>query len=300
MPGRVEEVGAVDVEDVEEVGGDRHSRRLRSARRRLLERARATVFVERERLAVEDEPGGGQRADDLDDLGKPRGDVVEAAGRDQHVVAVTVHLDPDAVELGVDRDPPAARLGHRSLDVGCARGQHRLHRPADLQAERVESLGAFGEGGDRHGGGGPGEHGCPADLREREPGGRGDGLLHQRVERALPDGAGDDAPQPRLLVGGGPPEQVGDGGCPGGLGPGAGDLRDRVERMMDLQHRQAGGVGRLRQCAQTAPAKPGPTLSEAAGEIRGGGLDLVGLGPGERGGECGHLGLAGAGRGHGQ
>ena len=34
-------------------------------------------------------------------------------------------------------------------------------------------------------------------------------LLHQRVEGALPDSAGDDAAQPRLLVGGRPAEQLG-------------------------------------------------------------------------------------------
>src|SRR4029450_4112172 len=47
---------------------------------RVLERTRATVLVEREGLAVEDEPVGGERADDLDDLGHTVGDVGETAG----------------------------------------------------------------------------------------------------------------------------------------------------------------------------------------------------------------------------
>ena len=80
---------------------------------------------------------GRQRPGHRDHLGQARGDVVEAAGRDLDVVAAAVDLDPDAVELHVDRHRcrTAAGLLHRGGDVGRARGEHRQHRPADLEPD---------------------------------------------------------------------------------------------------------------------------------------------------------------------
>ena len=128
VAGGVEQVAAVDVQQVEEVGGDRDAGVLGGAAGGVLEGHRAPVVGEGERLAVEDEALGRQRAGDLDHLGEPRGDVVEAAGHDEHLVAVAVHLDADAVELGVDGDLGLAvgrEAPHRGSDVGRAGGEHR-------------------------------------------------------------------------------------------------------------------------------------------------------------------------------
>ena len=122
--------------------------------------------VEGQRLAVEHEPLGRQRAHDVDHLGQPVGDHVEGAGGDQHVVAGLVHLDADAVELGVDRDGAAAGLGHRRGHVGRARRQHRQDRPADLEPELAQrGLALERRPGDRHGA--AREHGRAADGLER-------------------------------------------------------------------------------------------------------------------------------------
>ena len=102
--GGVEQVVAVEVQEVEEVRRHRDPGVLGGPGRGLLERPRPAGVVERERLAVEDQPPGRQRPDHLDHLGQPLGDVVEAPGGDQDVVAVAMDLDPDAVELDVHRD----------------------------------------------------------------------------------------------------------------------------------------------------------------------------------------------------
>ncbi len=71
VAGGVEEVAAVDVEQVEEVGRHRDAGVLRGAARGVLEGHRPAVVGQRERLAVEHEALGGQRAGDLDHLGQP-------------------------------------------------------------------------------------------------------------------------------------------------------------------------------------------------------------------------------------
>jgi len=108
--GGVDEVAAVEVEDVEEVRGERHALaqgcRVPAHRPRpgLLEGAGAAVRPECDRLAVEDDGAHVQGADRLHHLGHPVGDVVERAREDDDVVARPVRLDADPVDLAVDGD----------------------------------------------------------------------------------------------------------------------------------------------------------------------------------------------------
>ena len=230
--GGVEQVASVEVEDVEEVGHHGDARLLGGAAGGVLEGGGTTLLGQRQGLAVEHEPVGRQRTHHLDHLGQPGGDVVEAAGDDDDLVAVAVHLDPDAVELGVDRHL-AAELGHRGSHVRSAGGQHRLDRSTHLQADRRKRLGPRERGpggGDRA----AGEHRGAAyvgegqldDLRHR--------LLGDGVERALAEVAGDDRPEPFLLLAGRPAEEVGRGGGPCGLGAGTGQRRHLLEGLVHL------------------------------------------------------------------
>ena len=62
---------------------------------------------------------------------------------------------------------------------------------------------------------------------------------------------------------------------PGGLGAGAGEGRNRVEVLVHLEDGEARGVGWLRHVADAAPAEPGATLPQRAGEVGRHGLDLL-------------------------
>ena len=157
--GRVEQVAAVDVEHVEEVRRDRDA----AARDRpgpCATRSPGTAAAGRRRRARSPRRRArarraGRDRDDLDHLGQPVGDVVEAAGGDRDLVAAAVHLDPDAVELGVDRHrvPAAAGLRHRR------RARRARWRPASaapaghLEPDLGQRLLAAGHRGDhdRHG-----------------------------------------------------------------------------------------------------------------------------------------------------
>ncbi len=122
-------------------------------------------------------------ARDLDDLGHPRGDVVEISREHAHFVAVAVHLDPRPVELPLDRRRSGRGQGFG--DGGRARGEHRLHRPQHLEADVDQRRLAHGE----RAAGGVGEvssqHRRPADRRGRNGGGLGDRVGHQPRERTL-------------------------------------------------------------------------------------------------------------------
>ena len=78
--GGVDQVAAVEVEQVEEVRREVDALTHRRAGRGLLERARAALVVESEHLAVEDEVGGGKGACHGDDLGQPGSDVLQRRG----------------------------------------------------------------------------------------------------------------------------------------------------------------------------------------------------------------------------
>ena len=108
-------------------------------------------------------------------------------------------------------------------------------------------------------------------------GGRGDRLLHQGVERALPDLAGDQPAQPRLLGLGGPAEQLGDGGLPGlpaSRRRTAPAIRSNARAPRAPSAIGDGGGGRAG--LQPAPAQAGTTLPQRPGEVGRDRLDLVG------------------------
>jgi hypothetical protein len=142
----VEQVVAVEVQDVEEervelvalvpfAGAE--------ARAGDLEGLGPAVVAQRDRLAVEHDRPGGERAGRRDDLGQARGDLVERAREDRDVVAVAVHLHAGAVHLPLDRR--GRRLLHRRRDVRRRAGEHRRDRAADLEPQRGEPAGAVGE-----------------------------------------------------------------------------------------------------------------------------------------------------------
>ena len=244
---------------------------MRGARRGLLERPRPAVVVERQRLAVEDEPRrpGSARAT-VDHLGQPGGDVVEASGWRRRTSSPSrctwIRMPSSLVSTATGA---AAGLGHRGGDVGRAGGEHRQHRPADLEPELGQRLLAAGQRGDRR----PATV-EPASIAARRtaasgtPAGGGHRLLDQRVEGALADVAGDHAAQPGLLVGGGPAEQLGDRGRPGRLRA----RRRRAPRSRrtpsctssTVSVGSSAGVG---QRAEAAPAQAGAPLAQRAAEV---------------------------------
>ena len=146
-------------------------------------------------------------------------------------------LDADAVEVGVDADE-AARLGHRGSDVGGAGGQHRQHRASDLEPDRGER-GLALECRPRDRDGAAREHRRAAYGLQRRAGRRRQSLLHQRVERALPDVARDHPTQPALLVAGGAGEETGYGSLASALGPAAGERGEVLEGRVHLRDSQA-------------------------------------------------------------
>ena len=116
--GPVEQVVAVEVEQVEEVR--RHVRRRRPSR--CATRSPGTAAAGPASSSASASPSstsevGRERPRHLDHLRQPGGDVLQRAGRDQHLVVPAVHLDPDPVELGVDRHLAVGdRLGHALRD----------------------------------------------------------------------------------------------------------------------------------------------------------------------------------------
>ena len=263
---------------------------------------RPAGVVERDRLAVEDEPPVGQVAHQLDHLGHPDGDLVEAAGPDPDVVAVLVHLHADAVELGVHGDLAVETL-ERRVEVRRARREHGSHRAHDLEAERAQRLLAVAQRGHRHRRGRPREHRRPPNTVRCHLRGRGHRVEHQRVESALTELAGDEPAQVGLLVGRGPAEQVAHLLLADRLGAGSGDLAEPLEGRVDLDRVERRALRRLRQCHQPAPTEPGAPLPERPAEVvHDHGQHLVALGGGARQHvrQGGDFGLAGAGGAHGR
>ncbi len=242
----VDEVLAVDVEDVEEPRLE-HGGPLRLGAEPghgVLERSRAAVLVERQRLAVEDEPVGREGPDDLDDLGHPVGDLGEAARVDVDVVAVAVDLDASAVELVLDGG--LAGDGERRRGVGGGGGEHRQDRGPDGQADLLQGVGATGEGE-------PGglaevaaEHDRPAERGDRDLGGLGDGVDEHAFEGAGAHLADEDAghertarrrwrARPRVLQ----------GALAQRRGTGAGGREQVVEEAVEVGDGEARRLGRF-------------------------------------------------------
>ena len=297
--GGVDEVAAVGVQHVEEEGGERHLGaepvdvgRARGAGPGDLEGSRAAALVEDDRLAVEHEVAPGQRGHRLDHLGKPLGDLVEAAREDGDLAAAAVHLDPDAVELAVDEHARAGESVDRLGGGLRGGGEHRAQRAPDDQADLFERLLPSPRGDARDHVGGAGEHHGPADDGVGDGVRAGDGRQHDAVEGPLPEVAGHQLAEEALLVGGGPTHEGDELGAAGGGRPGAGRGREPVERGVDVGDGEPGLRGGVGERPERAVPDAEPALREDAGQERDDGADVVGVRAGEQGGDG--LGLRGA------
>ena len=266
-----------------------------------LERFGSAVSPHGEDLAIEHRSADVQPGEGLDHLREAVGDLLESPGEEAHLTLVDVCLQADPVQLGLD-EHLAAQAGQGSSDIRRGPGEHRPERAPDLEGERLESGDSALQSRARHGSGMPGEHDGTANRRVRDVSGLGDGLEHDSVAGALPSLAGQQSPQPALLVRGREGEQGGDRGrAPrGGAGSAqAPDLRGGGVHVLDREGRLGRGLG---QPLQTAPAHTDPTLREDSGEVRRDDLDRlrsVRRGAHQAGGEGLDLGRAGGGRGHG-
>ena len=130
---QVDKIFAVQMEDVEEERRERNLapeprpvRPAPEAAHRHLERPRATVRAESDRLAVEDRRPRIQCQHGLDDLGHAIRDLRKIAREHPHVVSRPVDLDARPVELPLDDRRGDAVEG--GCDVGGGLRQHRLQR----------------------------------------------------------------------------------------------------------------------------------------------------------------------------
>ncbi len=223
-----------------------------------------------------------------------RGDVVEAAGEDGDLIAVAVHLHPDPVELRVDDGGHSAAL-ERRLRAGGGGGEHRLDRGPDAQADGLEGRQAalHQERGGRRGRGG--QHGRPADGRDRHVERLGQALLHLRLQSTLTQLAGDEAGQQPLLRRGGPGEQRLHGRRPSGRGARPREVGHRGEGGVHLRDRQGRGWCGGWHVLQAPPAHAGASLPEAAAEVGDDDLDVLEGGVPQHGGDQVALGQPGPG-----
>ena len=136
------------------------------------------------------------------------GHVIQIAGEDAHLVAVSVDLDANTVELPFNRRP--ADMFHRFRHAGRRGCQHRLHRLQYPKSDTSESLKARGPGNDRSAKDISGEHRSPSHHIERNTGRLRDGIGHDAFEGALAHLSNDQAAQVVLLIMGGPAEEAGD------------------------------------------------------------------------------------------
>ena len=184
-----------EIEQVEEEGRQRDAlaRRLdvqppAEPPHRLLERPRPTVRAERDRLALDHDLAHGQPSRPLHHLGHARGDVLQVACEDPHLVARPVHLQPHAVHLVLE-----GRLAEpieRLLRVVGRVREHRRDRREELQRESREPGAAFVDRRARDRADFGGEHRRRAHLGGRKRCRLRDRLEHQAVERALAHLAG--------------------------------------------------------------------------------------------------------------
>ncbi len=171
-----------------------------------LERVRRPVGPEREDLAFQDQLPRRQRAGGLDQLGHRAGDVVEPAGVDPHLVAAPVDLDPGAVQLELERR--LAQLRERVLLVVRRAGEHREHRPEELDRKPGEAGKPVHQRGPGYAGQIARHHdGAAHGLRWQRRGSR-HRLQHHRLERTLAQLAGDEAKEEPLLLPGQPRQQL--------------------------------------------------------------------------------------------
>jgi hypothetical protein len=177
----------------------------------------------------------------VDDPGERVGDVVEVPREDADLLTAPVDLDADPVELPLHRRPVEARdrSGH-ALGRG---GEHREHRPEDLEPHRAETLLPVAERDLRRPREVAGKHERAAGDVSGDPGRPGDRVHHEAGERPLPELPGEETSDEAGL-------QL---GCAGGElaqdppphRPGPGTLRgldfgDRTVEVVDGQR----GLGR--------------------------------------------------------
>ena len=294
----VEDVLAVDVQDVEEQRRERHvaARRAEVAGRDL-ERLRAAVGAQRDRLAVEHDAAHGQRERGLHELRHARGDVVERAREDGDVAAVAVDLDAHAVELPLDGR--GAELLHRGRDVGGGGGEHRAQRAADLEAERLQRVDTAGDRGRRHRPEVAAQHQRPPQVGGGDLGGARGRVRHHALERALAQLARQQRAQEALLALGRLLEQRGQRRAPGRLRAGPAEAADARERGVDLAHAQRRPERRRGQLPQRRPADADLALAQLARQERDGDRGLVRRGRAQHRGQRLDLAAAGARRGDG-
>jgi hypothetical protein len=233
---RVDEVGVVQVQDVEQEHRQRDRRPgvlRRGARRRVLERQRPAVLAQRDQLAVEDRGRDRHPGHRRHHLGQPGRDVVQGPGEQPDAPAGQVRLDPDPVKLPLHCRGPVD-LGQRVPEGRRAGREHRPDRAADLQAERAQRLTAPAQRGGGHHAQRTAQHHGPADLRHRHLSGPGDGVGHDALQRALAQLAGQQADQEPLLVRCGAAEQLADQRLARGRRTLPGHRADRAEPRVHL------------------------------------------------------------------
>jgi hypothetical protein len=187
--------------------------------------------------------GGREGLHDLDHLGHPVGDVGEAAREDVDVVAVAVDLDAGAVELVLDRGRPGNGEGRGG--VGGGGREHREDGCSDREADLLQGVGAAGQ---REVGGlseVAAEHDRPADRRDRNLGGLGDGIDEDPFEGAGPHLADEDSRDEQLFVGGGAPAEGPQRVLAQGGGAGTGCGEEVVEQVVEIGDGQARRLGRF-------------------------------------------------------
>ena len=295
----VEQVAAVEVQQVEEERAEQHAgvRRITAEpAHRVLERPRPAVVVQGQGLAVEDDGLARQRPHPLDELGHAVGHLPQRAGPHPDVVAVPVHLDARAVELEL-HGHLGAEGGERGVQRRAGAGEHRAHRPADLQPHGVQRLDPAGQRRGRRLRQPAGEHERPADGGGGDVGRGGDGLQHDALQGALAELAGEQADEELLLVGGRGRQQRGRGARRGA--PRSRRRRSRRARSASASTaatvRDGASAGSPGHPRQGAPADAEPALPRLAGQPAGDRLDLAGVRPPQQVGDRG--GLRGAGPG---
>lgn len=132
---RVEQVGAVAMQAVEEIGPQQQFPGILCAEpaHRLLERPRPTGVIQRQRLTVEHHRPARQRAGECHQFRHAAGDFPQRAGVHMYLVTVPVNLDPGTVQFVLHAG--CAHIGECGVQRVGRRGQHRPDRRAQSQPE---------------------------------------------------------------------------------------------------------------------------------------------------------------------
>ena len=304
----VQQVAAVDVQQVE---AEQRQRRPAGTGRRVGLSSRVIVreamtwkvsgrpsVTDGQHLAVQHDPPDRQRGDHATISGTRSVMSSRLRVKTPDGVAVAVHLHPDAVQLDVD-DRGQTGLDHGAGDVGRAGRQHRPHRlthrqrPPPPAPSSPDAASTTGRGGGR-----TEQHRGPLHRLGRHAERLGQAVLHQRIQRALPDlvehqaraavaaparSPGRTAPRPRRSR-----ERR-------RTRPGRARRSPRTPRRR--RHGQRRFRGRLRDGGQRGPADTGPPLPQDPGQVGHHQGDLGRLGGGDRGRDEAPLGQPGAGAG---